>query len=126
MSRHAQTGINCLDCHGSAAGQQTKEHHGFVIATKLTAGNCRSCHESIYQEYLRSRHATPSWAAVYGGAGLRPEQVEFSERFQPGGSRRTAHPLAAIEGTSATASGCGQCHSIGRPNDDGTIGTCTA
>ena len=126
MSVHAQKGINCLDCHQGASGQQTKDHHGFVVSTKLTAGNCRSCHEPIYQEYLRSRHAAPSWAAVYGQAGLRPEQVEFSEQFQPGGTRRTAHPLTAIEGPSATTSGCAQCHSVGRPNDDGTIGTCTA
>jgi hypothetical protein len=126
MSRHAQKGINCLDCHQPADGQGRKEHHGFVISTKLTAGNCRSCHESIYQEFLRSRHAAPSWAAVYGQAGLKPEQVEFSERFQPGGTRRPPHPLVGLEGQSATASGCAQCHSVGKPNDDGTIGTCTA
>jgi hypothetical protein len=126
MSRHAQRGINCLECHQPAAGQQKKEHHGFVVATKLSAGNCRSCHESIYQEFLRSRHAAPSWAAVFGEAGLKPEQVDFSERFQPGGTRRPPHPLIAIEGGSATTSGCAQCHSVGRPNDDGTIGTCTA
>ena len=84
------------------------------------------CHEPIYQEYLRSRHAATSWAAVFGEAGLKPEQVEFSERYQPGGARRPAHPLVAIEGASATTSGCAQCHSVGRPNDDGTIGTCTA
>jgi hydroxylamine dehydrogenase len=126
MSRHAQKGVNCLDCHQPADGQQKKEHHGFVVSTKLTAGNCRSCHEPIYQEFLRSRHAAPSWAAVYGQTGLKPEQVEFSERYQPGGTRRPAHPLTALEGPSATTSGCAQCHSVGKPNDDGTIGTCTA
>jgi len=126
MSRHAQKGINCLDCHQPADGQGRKEHHGFVVSTRLTAGNCRSCHESIYQEFLRSRHAAPSWAAVFGEAGLKPGQVEFSERFQPGGTRRAAHPLVALEGQSATVSGCAQCHSVGKPNDDGTIGTCTA
>jgi hypothetical protein len=126
MSVHAQKGVNCLDCHQGAQGQQTKDHHGFVISTKLTAGNCRSCHEPIYQEFLRSRHAATSWAAVYGQESLRPEQVEFSERFQPGGTRRPAHPLTKLEGASSTGSGCAQCHSVGRPNDDGTIGTCTA
>src|ERR1051326_835526 len=126
MSMHAQKGINCLDCHQPADGQQKKDHHGFVVSTTLTAGNCRSCHESIYQEFLRSRHAAPSWAAVYGQQGLRPEQVEFSETYQPGGTRRPPHPLTTIEGGAATTSGCAQCHSVGRPNDDGTIGTCTA
>ena len=125
MSEHARKGINCLDCHQAAPGQQSKEHHGFTISTHLTAGNCRSCHEGIYQEFLRSRHAAPSWAAIYGEKGLKPEQVAFSEQYQPGGTKRPPHPFITAEGAAAMASGCEQCHSVGRPNDDGTIGTCT-
>src|SRR6185436_1546849 len=98
LSVHAKKGVNCLDCHQPAEGQARKDHHGFVVSAKLTGGNCRSCHEPIYQEFLRSRHAAPSWAAVYGEAGLKPAQVEFSERYQPGGTRRAAHPLTAPEG----------------------------
>jgi hydroxylamine dehydrogenase len=126
MSAHAQKGVNCLECHQPAANQEKKDHHGFVIATKLTAGNCRSCHENIYQQFLHSRHAAPSWAAVYGEKGLTPEQVSFSEQYQPGGTRRQPNPLTQLEGPSAMTSGCEQCHSVGRPNADGTIGTCTA
>ena len=125
MSMHARKGVNCLDCHQPAAEQEKRDHHGFVISSKLTAGNCRGCHESIYQQFLRSRHAAPSWAAVHGEQGLTPEQVNFSETYQPGGTRRPANPLAQLEGTSAKASGCEQCHSVGRPNADGTIGNCT-
>ena len=125
MSAHAKNGINCLDCHQPAAGQQKQDHHGFVIATHLTAGNCRSCHEGIYQEFLRSRHAAPSWAAIYGSAGLKPEQVAFSEQYQPGGTNRPPHPFVHAEGGAAMTSGCEQCHSIGKPNDAGTVGTCT-
>jgi nitrate/TMAO reductase-like tetraheme cytochrome c subunit len=66
MSAHAAQHISCLDCHQPAPNQKGNEHHGFVIVAKLTAGNCRSCHESIYQQFLRSRHAAVSWAAVYG------------------------------------------------------------
>jgi hydroxylamine dehydrogenase len=126
MSRHAQRGISCLDCHKPAEGQKGQEHHSFTIVSKLTAGNCRSCHESTYQEFLHSRHAAVSWAAVYGEQGLKAEQVEFAERYQPGYARRPPHPLVAIEGASASSSGCANCHAIGKPNDDGTIGTCTA
>lgn len=64
MSVHAQKNVNCLDCHQPAHNQQGQEHHGFVIVAKLTAGNCRSCHEGIYQEFMRSRHAAVSWAAI--------------------------------------------------------------
>ncbi len=126
MSAHAKKGVNCLDCHQPTQGQQKKDHHGFVIGTHLTAGNCRGCHEQIYQEFLRSRHAAPSWGAIYGEKGLTPEQVNFSEQYQPGGTRRPPHPFVVAEGGSAMASGCEQCHSIGKPNEDGTIGTCTA
>lgn len=126
MSKHAQKGVNCLDCHQPAAGQEKEDHHDFVIAKgHLTAGNCRSCHEQIYQQFLRSRHAAPSWAAIYGEKALSPEQVNFSETYQPGGTRRPPHPFVLAEGTSAMASGCEQCHSVGKPNSDGTIGTCT-
>src|ERR1051326_2234735 len=120
LSAHARKGINCLDCHQPADKQEKKDHHGFVIAAKLTPGNCRSCHENIYQQFLHSRHAATSWAAIYGEKGLTPEQVNFAEQYQPGGVKRPAHPFVTLEGTSAMASGCAQCHSIGRPNDDGT------
>ena len=125
MSVHARKGVNCLDCHQPAGNQEKMDHHGFVISKHLTAGNCRGCHESIYQEFLRSRHAAPSWAAVHGAAGLSKEQVAFSEQFQPGGTNRPPNPLVMPEGHPAVNSGCEQCHAIGKPNDDGTIGSCT-
>jgi hypothetical protein len=125
LSAHARKNVNCLECHQPAANQEKKDHHGFVIAAKVTAGNCRSCHEVIYQQFLHSRHAAPAWAAIYGEKGLTPEQVNFSEQFQPGGTRRPPHPFTQLEGTSAMVSGCEQCHSVGRPNADGTIGSCT-
>jgi hydroxylamine dehydrogenase len=125
MSLHARKGVNCLECHQPTAGQEKKDHHGFVISAKLTAGNCRGCHEPIYQQFLHSRHAAPAWAAVYGEKGLSAEQVNFSETYQPGGTRRPPNPIAQLEGQSAMTSGCEQCHSVGKPNSDGTIGTCT-
>ncbi len=126
MSIHSQKNVSCLECHQPQENQAKKEHHGFVISAKLTAGNCRGCHEGIYQEFLRSRHAGVSWAAVYGEKGLKPEQVAYAERFHPGYAKRPPHPFVELEGKSAMTSGCEQCHSIGRPNDDGTIGSCTA
>lgn len=133
LSVHAVRNVNCLDCHQPAQGQTSQAHHGFAIATHLTAANCRTCHEPIYQQFLKSRHAAPSWAAVYGNLGaaahgerdLTVEQVAFSENLHPGAVRRGAHPLVALEGKQATVSGCASCHAVGRPNADGTIGSCT-
>ena len=126
MSVHAQKHVSCLECHQPAENQERQEHHGFTISKHLTAGNCRGCHEPIYQEFLRSRHAAVSWAAVYGEKGLSPEQASFAEQYHPGYAKRPPHPFTTLEGQSAMNSGCEQCHAVGRPNSDGTIGTCTA
>ena len=126
LSVHAQKNVNCLDCHQPAGNQESSPHHGFSISKVVTAANCRSCHESIYQQFLRSRHAAPSWAAVYGEEGLSPEQVAFSEQYHPGASKRKANALVDLEGAAAMATGCVKCHGVGKPNDDGTIGNCTA
>ena len=126
LSKHAAKGISCLDCHQPQLGQRKKEHNGFVITTAITPGNCRPCHEQIYQEFLRSRHAAPSWAAVFGEKGLTPEQADFAEKYHPGYVKRPANALAQVEGPSAISGGCAQCHSVGKPQDDGTVGNCTA
>lgn len=126
MSAHAVKNVSCLECHKPAANQQGQEHHGFTIVAKLTAGNCRGCHEPIYQQFLRSRHAAVSWAAVYGTQGLTTEQVAFAEQLHPGYAKRPPHPFTTLEGPSAMTSGCEQCHAIGKPNADGTVGNCTA
>jgi hypothetical protein len=126
LSVHARKKVNCLECHQPAEGQQGHDHHGFVITAHVTSANCRACHEPVYQQYLRSRHAAPSWAAVHGDKDFTPEQVAYSEQFHPGSCKRPPNPLAAIEGKPAIRSGCTNCHSVGRPNADGTIGSCTA
>lgn len=126
MSEHAEKHVNCLDCHRPAQNQQGQQHHGFVIVARLTAGNCRACHEGIYQEFLRSRHAAVSWAAVYGAKGLTAEQVAYAEKFHPGYANRAPHPFTTLLGSAAMTSGCEGCHAVGKPNADGTVGSCTA
>ncbi len=127
LSRHAKKGVNCLECHQPAHGQDPVDHHGFTIAKGLTAANCRSCHEPVYQQFLRSRHAGPSWAAVYGKEPFTADQVQFWEQFHPGSMDRPANPLVGLEGSSAAVSGCASCHAVGKPNPkDGSVGTCTA
>jgi hydroxylamine dehydrogenase len=126
MSAHAKKGVNCLDCHQVAQGQTGTNHNGFVINEHVSPANCRTCHEAIYQQFLHSRHAAASWAAVAGDKDFTAEQIAFGEQYQPGGVKRPPNVLTALEGTAATKSGCASCHSVGRPNADGTIGDCTA
>ncbi len=125
-SAHAAAGINCLDCHRPAGGQDAIDHRGFVLAAALTGANCAECHATEYEQYLRSRHAAPAWAAVRGAQDFNAAQIEAAERHHPGAVDRLPNALALLEGPSALASGCAACHDVGRPNPDGSIGSCTA
>jgi hypothetical protein len=125
-SRHAQHGINCLDCHHAVEGQASVDHRGFAIAKSLTAKNCAQCHAAEYEQYSHSRHAGPAWAAVRGAEGFSKEQIALGERYHPGWIQRKANPLVHPEGDAAVAGGCESCHAIGKPNADGSFGSCTA
>lgn len=126
LSAHAQKDVNCLDCHRPVKGQESMDHRGFVIARHLTSANCRECHETEYRQFERSRHGAPAWAAVAGAQDFTAEQIAFSEKMHPGAVKRDPNALAQIEGPAAINRGCYQCHEVGRPNADGSIGTCTA
>jgi hypothetical protein len=125
-SLHAARGVNCLDCHRPAEDQTGMEHRGFTIADTLTAGNCATCHQREYQQFLRSRHAAPAYAAVAGVEAFTAAQVAFAEEYHPGAVNRPPNALVALEGAAAAVKGCISCHSIGKPNRDGTIGSCTS
>jgi hypothetical protein len=101
------------------------EHRGFTLAKSLTSKNCAECHAREYEQFSHSRHAAASWAAIHGAKDFTAEQVAVGERFQPGAVNRTPMGIGAIEGASAVVSGCDACHAIGRPNADGSLGTCT-
>ena len=124
-SKHAQLGVSCLDCHRPVEGQEEYAHRGFTLAKQLTATNCNQCHPSEYQQFLRSRHAAPAWAAVYGASDFSATQIAHAEKYHKGAVQRAANKLALLEGESATAVGCAGCHDIGKPNADGSIGNCT-
>jgi cytochrome c1 len=124
-SRHARVGVNCLDCHRAVEGQTGKAHHGFEITSALTSKNCAQCHSTEYDQFERSRHAAPAWAAVAGRGAFTAEQLARAERQHPGAVDRAANALANLEGQAAITKGCEGCHSVGKPNADGSFGTCT-
>ena len=125
-SEHAKHGVSCLDCHHAVEGQEQQAHRGFTIAKHLTSKNCGQCHSTEYTQFLRSRHAAPAWAAVSGARDFTAEQIALGEKYHKGAVDRPANPLAIAEGASAINVGCLGCHDIGKPNADGSIGTCTA
>ena len=50
----------------------------------------------------------------------------LAEKYHPGSCKRPPNPLVSIEGQPAVQTGCVSCHAVGRPNADGSLGTCTA
>ena len=124
ISTHAREGVTCLDCHNPIEGQESEDHRDFTITTQVTSGNCRQCHATEYEQYNRSRHGAPAWAAVHGREHFTEEQIAHAEEYHPGSVDRNANGLANLEGDGAHKSGCEGCHDIGKPNPDGSIGTC--
>jgi len=124
-SKHAQVGITCFDCHKPQDGQESIAHNGFTISTQITSKNCQQCHATEYDQFVRSRHGAPAWAAVTGAKDFTPEQIALAEKYHPGTINRPANKLAIIEGKGVMERGCMACHNVGKPNDDGSIGNCT-
>jgi len=123
-SRHAGAGVSCLDCHQPATGQGSLAHNGYTIAPRLTAANCARCHATEYEQFLRSRHAAPAYAAVLGAEPFTAAQRAHAERYHPAAVERPANALAKAQ-AGATLVGCLGCHKIGEPHPDGSIGRCT-
>lgn len=126
MSRHSAAGVTCMHCHQQVDGQRTLSHKGFEITRRVTSANCKQCHPEQYDQYLRSRHAAPAWAAVSGSKDFTVEQIAFAEQYHPGAVDRDPHALVEIQGPASVTKGCQKCHDVGKPNDDGSIGSCTA
>ena len=124
-SKHSKVGVNCYDCHRVVKGQKSVEHSGFLISEKVTSLSCAQCHSTQYDQFLKSRHAAPAWAAVMGRDAFTKEQIEYSEKFHPGATDRARNALALAEGQATIDKGCAVCHKIGRPNHDGSVGECT-
>lgn len=124
-SAHSRKGVTCLDCHQAVEEQDVLDHRGFELAQESTSLNCKGCHNTQYDQYLRSRHAAPAWAAITGSADFTPVQIADSERYHPGAVERPPNALLQAEATGAEQ-GCVGCHSIGKPNSDGSIGDCTS
>lgn len=136
-SHHATNGVGCIDCHKAPDGREDSyEHHGNKIVTVVTPKQCADCHQTEFDQYQKSHHA--SAAKILGSLDNVLGEV--------------------VEGPAAAQMGCKQCHGgeilfkrdaagkiersedgrplfdkatwpntgIGRLNPDGTLGSCSA
>jgi hydroxylamine dehydrogenase len=123
-SLHASKGVSCIECHSNQEGQPPWEHHEFVITESVTSKNCSRCHQQQYQEFLSSGHSLPAWSAIYGKEDLPQDTIEMIRQKHPELVERHPAALADQLPVSAIRTGCEECHKIGRPNSDGSVGNC--
>lgn len=124
-SAHTKQGVTCLDCHQPLEGQKETNHRGFTVTEDVTSKNCASCHADEYEQFERSRHAAPAWAAVKGREPFTDAQIAHADQYHEGAVDGSADKLAQLEDAETIERECGACHSIGKPNADGSIGSCT-
>ncbi len=58
FSRHADSGVECIDCHAANEGEvDVWLHEGESISVLVTPKDCAECHDREYEEFSRSHHA---------------------------------------------------------------------
>lgn len=124
-SKHAEVGMNCLDCHQAESSEPDAiEHEGFTIATIVSPKDCGRCHQQEEEQNSSSVHANA---------------VSLIKNRMPA-------MAGNLGGEAIIAVGCAQCHGsevkvkgdgtldtatwpnsgIGRINPDGSKGSCTS
>ena len=109
-SKHARTGVACVECHQAERGDADGfDHHGVHVATVVTPRDCARCHAEVAAEFERSHHAA-------GGNILASLDNFLAETVE--GARMDFNPhsptpgraVETVNGTASAFSGCQQCH----------------
>jgi hydroxylamine dehydrogenase len=127
-STMAAAEVACQDCHEVAADYPgAVEHEGTYVLPMPTTAMCSECHAAEVAQFNRSRHGLPAYVAYAGTEGLSDEHLAFYQRITeadpPPNPERNA--LYALEGEEITRFACEQCHDVGKPAADGSVGDCT-
>ena len=126
-STMAAANVNCRQCHQVEANYPgAEEHEGAMILRSPTTAMCQKCHEQEVAQYYQSRHSLPAFVAFAGSKDLTPEQLAEYQKIPEGqySPDKARNAIAALEGADITPVTCEVCHSVGRPNLDGSTGQC--
>lgn len=128
-STMAAAEVSCRDCHEVDAGYPgSVEHEGTNVLQSPTSAMCEKCHENEVAQYNRSRHGLPAYVAYAGEDALSEEHKAMYAAIPEGGYAqdkvRARNSLHALEGEAITRFACEDCHNIGKPAADGSIGEC--
>lgn len=109
-SKHAHSGVGCVDCHRADKDDADAfAHYGQTIAAIVTPKDCSRCHNEVGVEFAQSHHAK-------GGNILASLDNYLAEVVE--GSRTPFNPHAptpgrevtSVNGMASAFSGCQQCH----------------
>jgi hypothetical protein len=119
--------VSCRDCHEVKADYPgAVEHEGASVLGQPTSAICQRCHAAEVAQFNQSRHGLPAYVAYAGTQGLPPELVAMYEAIPEGGFApdKMRNALFAKEGPAITRFACEDCHNIGEPQADGSVGEC--
>jgi hydroxylamine dehydrogenase len=126
-SRMAAANVSCEQCHVVQADYPAaEEHEGSYILPSPTTAICQNCHGVEVAQFYQSRHSLPAYVAFAGSKDLSPKLLAMYQAipegtFNPDSSRNA---IAELEGTDMTPFTCANCHSIGAPAADDSVGEC--
>jgi hydroxylamine dehydrogenase len=109
-SKHADLGVECIDCHNADPSDlDAWEHEGEWIATIVTPRDCGQCHDAETEEFEASHHAKGG-NILHSLDNLLAEVVEGHR-----GPVTIPHPhkpgeSLEVNGLAFANSGCHQCH----------------
>lgn len=126
-STMAAAEVTCRNCHEVSADYPGAEQHedSFILAAP-TSARCQTCHEAEVAQFYQSRHSLPAYVAVAGSQGLSPTLLEMYQAIPEGtfAPDKARNAIAVLEGPAITPVACENCHSIGLPAADESVGRC--
>lgn len=126
-STMAAANVLCRDCHEVEASYPgAVEHQGTHVLRIPTTTMCAKCHSAEVAQFEQSRHALPAYVAYAGTTDLSENLLAQYERIPEGQFKPDAmrNALFAIEGPEVTRFACRNCHDVGQPQADGSVGKC--
>jgi len=127
VSTMAAAKVICRDCHEVRRGYPgAVEHEGTYVLGSPSTAMCERCHGQEVAQYNASRHSLPAYVAVVGIEPLTEAQRAQYQAIPEGSFApdKMRHALYAIEGPAITRFACEDCHNVGQPAADGSVGQC--
>ncbi len=126
-SSMAAAEVTCRDCHEvNASYPGAVEHEGSYVLPSPTTAKCEKCHQAEVAQYYQSRHSLPAYVAYAGSKDLTPGLMAMYQAIPEGtfAPDKARNAIAAMEGPIMTPFTCENCHSVGVPAADGSVGRC--